>query len=421
MNLKIKSEEKTVIEKKCLTIALEVFPLSEECLTGIGYTAKNIVEHLMKIDVANRYFLYFKDKNPHINLPNQQWNEISIGFRHFFEKKSFFYHQLKNKKNKTIIGKYIFYYLICKFLTTLYDIYLPLHLNKIKADIYIGFSHNYLPPFFFKKKIKKGVFLYDTVWKLFPETMVWSNKIKTVISEIYNLPRTDFLLSISNNTRNDFLKFCQYKKDIYIVHLAADSEIFRPASGQYIESVKIKYNTGDKYILIVGTIEPRKNLTTLLKAFANISNQNLKLVFTGKKGWLNDDFFSLLDSLNIRDKVIFTGYTTVDELAALYSGAKAFVFPSIYEGFGLPLLEAMGCGCPVIASNCSSIPEITEDAAMLFNPNNHQELAQCINKMMEDENLRNDYIQKGFIQFQKFHWEKSAQEIIKIINSEADK
>ena len=111
----------------------------------------------------------------------------------------------------------------------------------------------------------------------------------------------------------------------------------------------------------------------------------------------------------------------MEELAALYSGAKAFVFPSIYEGFGLPLLEAMGCGCPVIASNCSSIPEITEDAAMLFNPNNHQELAQCINKMMEDENLRNDYIQKGFIQFQKFHWEKSAQEIIKIINSEADK
>ena len=293
-----------------------------------------------------------------------------------------------------------------------------MHLKKNNVDVYVGFSHSYLPPFFLGKKIKKALFLYDTVWKIFPETMEITNKIKTMISEIYNIPRTDFLISISNNTKTDFLKFCNYKKNIHVVHLAANEEFFKPSSKLSIESIKTKYDTGKEYILAVGTIEPRKNLSTLLKAFAIINDKNIKLVLAGKNGWINEDFFNLLETLNIKNRIIFTGYISMEELAALYSGAKAFVFPSIYEGFGLPLLEAMGCGCPVIASNCSSIPEITEDAAMLFNPQDYKELAKCINEMLENKDLRATYIQKGFERSRKFNWEKSAQELIKIINYE---
>jgi len=295
---------------------------------------------------------------------------------------------------------------------------MPFHLSRNKVDVYIGFSHSYMPIFFIGKNIKKTVFLYDMVWKILPETMAPSNRIKMQLLSSYNLKRTDFLISISDNTKQDFLKFFNYKKNIYTIHLAVDKKTYHLASPDNITIVKDKFNLPDSYVLAVGTIEPRKNLITLLKAFSILNNKNIHLVLVGKIGWLDNNFFDLLDQYKIKNREVFTGYVSDKFLAPLYSGAKMFVFPSIYEGFGLPILEAMQCGCPVIASNNSSIPEVAGDAALLFDANDYTELARLIDKLLQDENLRKSYIAKGFEQVKKFSWEKTVAQLLNIIESE---
>ena len=324
------------------------------------------------------------------------------------------------EKNPKLSNKLKYYItlILCKVITILYMLYIIFRLKIDKIDVYIGFSHSYMPIFFIGKNIKKTVFLYDMVWKILPETMAPSNRIKMQLLSSYNLKRTDFLISISDNTKQDFLKFFNYKKNIYTIHLAVDKKTYHLASPDNITIVKDKFNLPDSYVLAVGTIEPRKNLITLLKAFSILNNKNIHLVLVGKIGWIDNNFFELLDQYKIKNRVVFTGYVSDKFLAPLYSGAKMFVFPSIYEGFGLPILEAMQCGCPVIASNNSSIPEVAGDAALLFDANDYTELARLIDKLLQDENLRKSYIAKGFEQVKKFSWEKTVAQLLNVIESE---
>ncbi len=188
-----------------------------------------------------------------------------------------------------------------------------------------------------------------------------------------------------------------------------------------MEDIKEKYEIDGDYILFVGTLQPRKNIERLIEAFSKIKNQelgikNLELVIIGKKGWLYEDILSAPKKFKIEDKVKFLDFVPDSDLSLFYQNAVCFVLPSLYEGFGLPVLEAMNFGCPVITSNVSSLPEVAGDAGILVNPGSVEEIAKSIEKILKmTDNERKEMIEKGYQQAKKFSWEKCARETLSVL------
>ncbi|HEX7998755.1 MAG TPA: glycosyltransferase family 1 protein [Pyrinomonadaceae bacterium] len=192
----------------------------------------------------------------------------------------------------------------------------------------------------------------------------------------------------------------------------APRSIFRPRPDAETRSLRSKLGIGDDFLLFVGTIEPRKNLLTLVHAFREVLQETkvrLQLVIAGQTGWLADELFAKVKELGLSQTVVLTGYLPDDDLCALYSSCRAFVYPSLYEGFGLPPLEAMACGAPVVASRIESISEVVGDAAMLFAPTDTAELTRSIIALLQDENLRRRMSDKGLRRAAAFSWQRTAQ------------
>ena len=185
-----------------------------------------------------------------------------------------------------------------------------------------------------------------------------------------------------------------------------------------LEQVKEKYNLPDKYILYMGTLEPRKNIERLVQAFALLHQQpelqQYQLVLAGKKGWQYDSIFAQISQFGLKQDVICTGYVDEVDKAAIYQQADLFVFPSLYEGFGMPVLEAMAAGVPVVTSNVSSLPEVAGDAALLADPLDVQALADNMQRLLLDDDLQQSCIAKGYMQCKHFTWEQSADILVKL-------
>ncbi len=220
----------------------------------------------------------------------------------------------------------------------------------------------------------------------------------------------DYIIAVSESARSDLLKYTSFPSEkIKVIYQG-----FENISQEFIDkkaTVK-KYKLDFPYILYVGTIEPRKNINILIKAFQNVSrqNNNLKLVLAGSKGWL---FKEIIEEINkIVDKIVMLEGVTREELSVLYSNAELFVYPSLYEGFGLPPLEAMANGCPVIVSNSTSLPEVVGDAGLYFNPGEINELEQRINQLLTDESLKSKLKEKGFKKASSFSWEECCRQTI---------
>ncbi|MDA3895780.1 MAG: glycosyltransferase family 1 protein [Desulfobacteraceae bacterium] len=199
---------------------------------------------------------------------------------------------------------------------------------------------------------------------------------------------------------------------IHPVHLGFDKHIFFRQPEKTVDSLKIKLKLPEKYILFVGTSDPRKNIQSIIKAMA-VLPESIKLVCAGWAGWSSIKGIQPAGT-NMKDRIFFAGYLTDTELAVLYSGARAFVYPSFYEGFGLPVLEAMACGCPVICSNTSSLPEVAGNAAMTCNPNDIHCLADSIEKVFASDGLYEEMSLKSLEQAKKFSWANAAEKTIKI-------
>jgi len=163
----------------------------------------------------------------------------------------------------------------------------------------------------------------------------------------------------------------------------------------------------------VGSLEPRKNLSLLIKALGMVKT-TIPLIMAGWEGWGDKPWMAEIERQGLQQRVFVTGYVDDEDLARLYSGARALVYPSLYEGFGLPLLEAMACGCPVICSNAASLPEVAGNAAVLFHPNDYKALAKGIDRLIEDSEFRNDLIRKGFGRSAQFNWRQSAQKTVDV-------
>ena len=240
------------------------------------------------------------------------------------------------------------------------------------------------------------------------------------LSNRYHARAAARVLAISEATRDDLVRHYGVAPErVTVTHLAADAS-FRPVTDpDLITAARAEHGIGPDYFLYVGTLQPRKNLSRLIRAFARVAagRPGLQLVLAGKKGWLYDGILRQAESLGLSGRVIFPGYVGAEDLPALYSGALAFAFPSLYEGFGMPALEAMACGAPVLASNVSSLPEVVGDAGLLVDPTDEAALAAALERLASEPALRAELRQRGLARARLFSWERCAGETLEAIRA----
>ena len=235
-----------------------------------------------------------------------------------------------------------------------------------------------------------------------------------------SIERADLVLADSQSTKNDLIELLGVSPDKIEVVYAGVEKRFRPMEGEIaLERVKKRYGLDFPFILGLGTLEPRKNFSGLIEAYAlmrdkgqGMGDRGLKLVIAGGKGWLYDEIFARVEELGLAGKVIFPGFVADEDLPALYNLAEIFVFPSLYEGFGLPPLEAMACGTPVVTSDRPSLPEVVGEAGLMVGATDSQELAEAMERVLTDENLRREMREKGLKQAAKFTWEAAAEKLL---------
>lgn len=260
--------------------------------------------------------------------------------------------------------------------------------------------------------------VHDLSFVRVPETA--SPGLRAYLARVVPLSarRADHILADSQATKADLIDLYGVQAEKIDVLLSGIDVRFAPT--QYVVggmTIRSKYGIGNQpYILSVGTVQPRKNYARLIQSLAALRQRNydLQLVIAGGKGWLEDPIYETIRDTHMEDFVHFIGFADETDLPALYSGAVCFAFPSLYEGFGLPILEAMACGTPVVTSNVSSLPEVAGDAALMVNPYNTEEIAEAIRRLIYDQALRESLIEKGYNQVKKFSWDKSAQQLIQI-------
>lgn len=291
---------------------------------------------------------------------------------------------------------------------------------KIIASSKIYHSPYYAIPQMLKEAshIEKFLTVHDLIPILYPEFFKLNEN--TVEKAIGSLDSESWVICISQSTKEDL---CNYSKAInpsrvFVTHLAA-SELFYPCTdAQKLELTRSKYRIPNApYILSLSTLEPRKNVDRTIRCFVNLVQQenieDLYLVLVGTKGWNYDKIFAEISSHPaLLDRIIVTGYVADEDLAALYSGATAFVYPSLYEGFGLPPLEAMQCGVPVITSNTSSLPEVVGNAGIMHDPKDTDGLCHTLLEVYKQPGLRHVMSHKSLEQAKKFSWEKCTQQTI---------
>lgn len=349
--------------------------------TGKGWYTFYIVLNLLKIDKKNEYILYAK-------------NGIA-GFEEF-----------KNAKLKIVDKRSIFWHFA-----------VARDVAKEKADIFFAPS-SYIIPNLLPSSVKTILTVHDLVAFLFPNT---HNKKATLLEKLLlkrALKKASHVTAVSQNTKKDIIdKFKYDENKIDVIHCAG-SDFFKPLNKDELGTFAKDTNLPEKFFLAVGTIEPRKNYYGLLKAFMKMSRSHpdVHLLIVGQEGWGYEKVFNLMNSASLEGKVHVLGYLSNKSLIKLYNLCIGLVFPSFYEGFGIPPLEAMKCGCPVIASNISSIPEVVGDSAILVNPEDSKEIAKAMSKMIKKEGLREELSKKGIEQAKKFSWENSAKKLSEIFN-----
>lgn len=289
-----------------------------------------------------------------------------------------------------------------------------------KIDVLFVPAHTL--PILRKPGLKTVMTVHDLGAEFLPTTHQLKQRLYLGFITKYQLNCATKLISVSQSTKKDLINQGIEGEKISVIYEGFDNSLFKPPSLDIYSSILKQFDLeNQKYFLFVGTIQPRKNLGNLIKAFKGFKNvfpqTEIKLVLAGGKGWLSEDIFTLPKKLGIKECVKFLGRVKDEELPALYSGALAFTYPSLYEGFGLPILEAMACSCPVITSNSSSLPEVAGDGAIYADPLSVEQILEAMFKIAQNDSLRDNLITKGSKQVEKFSWEKCAQETLEVLRN----
>lgn len=352
--------------------------------TGIGNYTYEIINNLHQIDFLNEYNILTPEASS-LKLPKKNnFNYLSASTN---DKKNFWEFINNQNPKENIIG----------------DIY---HIPQNG----IGFSK--------PLDIKTVITLHDIIPMKMPDT-VSETFLKIFNENIQNiLDNSDGIITVSNFSKEDISKTFSYPKEkIFVTHLAAE-EIYTPLnkfhSSQYL---KKHYGIDRDFLLYVGGFSPRKNILGLIDAFNLVKNsykRDLKLVIIGTKGPSYEIYRKKVDELNLSSSVIFTGFIPIEDMPIFYSASKALVYPSFYEGFGLPPIECMACGTPVIASNLTSMPEVCQDAAILVDPYDVDEIKENILTLLNNHKFYSLMIYKGLSHSSKFNWKKTAYNTLEV-------
>ncbi|ACK73917.1 glycosyl transferase group 1 (plasmid) [Gloeothece citriformis PCC 7424] len=271
------------------------------------------------------------------------------------------------------------------------------------------------------KHLQKVLTFHDLIPILFPQYVHEAiiNNFEEILNSIH---QETWLICVSESAKNDLCNHLSFidSQRVHVIYSAASENFYPCQNRETIEAVKKKYKIpNNPYILALNNLEPRKNIEQLIRCFASLCQQeklkDLSLVLAGSKGWLYNNIFTEIDKITeLKERIIVTGYVDDVDLAALYSGAMMFVFPSLYEGFGLPPLEAMQCGTPVITSNTSSLPEVVGDAGIMIHPQDSDGLCQSILDLYHDSSLREKLSHQSIERAKLFSWEQCAKNVINL-------
>jgi glycosyltransferase involved in cell wall biosynthesis len=354
---------------------------------GSGMYAYQLIKHLYEFDTWNEYTIYLKNK-PVVDMPPARKN-----------------------------WKY------CVFgppkLWTQFALPLKLVIDGRRLDVFFTPGH-YAPRFC---PCPTVVAILDTAYLKFEEYFKKSDLMQLKSWTKYSIKKSAHILTISESSKKDIVKFYGIPpQKITVTYIGYDTETFKPVTDQNrIHEVLSKYNFKQPYILYLGTLQPRKNIVRLIQAFKelvsqeNYSQMGLKLVIVGKKGWLYHEIFAEVTKLGMEDVVIFTGYVNDDERPVLLSAALIYTLPSLYEGFGIPVLEAMACGTPVVVSQISSLPEVVGEYGVLVDPYSVKSISGGLKLLVKDTHLREQMQKNGLKWVQQFDWMHTARTTLGVL------
>lgn len=336
--------------------------------TGFGFYVGNLIKNLQIVDTTNKYYFFKPKTHNDLSAPKRlMWDQFGV--------------------------------------------------PKLAKDHKIDILHqpSFSAPIFYSGKVV--VTVHDLIAIKFGSDIPFFSRQFFSRWMPFSYRKADKIIAISEHTKKDIIKYLHINENkIKVIPLAADEKYQQINDKLRLEKIKSKYRTGANYLLHIGTLNPRKNLGFMIDVFAQIANRypNYNLVITGKEGWYYENLYQQVRDLGLVNRVIFTGYIEEQDKVDLYNGAAIFVFPSIYEGFGLPPLEAMSCGIPVISSNTSSMPEVIDNAGILLSPTDKNSWIKAIRLIIDDAKIRKNLQAKGLERAKKFSWKKSAQETLKV-------
>lgn len=354
--------------------------------TGIGTYTYQLINCLNRIDNINKYLLFMPQnskydislkENFHLNNITEGneinfWDEVNIP-NILKDKNIELYHVPQNGVGLPVDKQ-------CRFVITLHDV-IPYKMPETVSDRYLK---------------------------------IFSDHIPKIVSQC------DGIITVSNYSKKDIIETFNFPEDkVFVTHLAGE-DIYKPLDKRISRYIAEKYYSikGD-FILYIGGFSPRKNIVGLIESFSKllcIYKRDIKLVIAGKKGKSYDIYKKRAEELHISDKVLFPGFISIEHLPYIYNASQLFVYPSFYEGFGLPPIEAMSCGVPVIASNVTSVPEVVGDGGLLINPKDLDNLCNSMLRVLSDKELRKNLITSGLSKASNLSWDKTANKTLSAYN-----
>jgi len=364
---------------------------------GPGIYTQNVMDHLLRLDTKNEYVLFYYDRK-------------SLGryvrYDHVREK-------LVKPPLSLTFRELSFADAASRFIWE--QVKIPIEANREGVDLIFNPADS-VPLF---AKCKTVMVFHGSEWLTHPEWFRLFDRIYSRIMMPLYYRKASLFLANSDTNKKDFVTFLGVSDHkIKTIYHGVGQNFRRIGDHAYLRTIREKYRLPEKFLLYVGRIYPGKNFGNVIRAFSKVHvNLPHKLVVTSEPRWGYESEFASIKELGLEDKILFTGWVPEDDLVALYNLAGLFIFPSFYESFGLPLLEAMACGCPAIASQTGAQPEIAGGAAFLVNPHDPDEIADVIKRMLSDENLRRALIEKGFARAKELGWEKCARETLAAFDS----
>ncbi len=379
MNFSRREPRRDRYPQTCHVLGIDASRALTDAPTGTEYYSRALIDALLRLNSQFRFRLYTRHTPPENFFPLTNNYEIrAIPFPRLWTHIRLAYEMLTRPPDA---------------------LFVPAHV---------------LPPIHPRNSL---VTVHDLGYKFFPDAHPFLQRAYLDFSTRWNVKRARVVIADSLATRDDIVKiYGAPREKIRVVYPSYNAQIFKTSSAREIERVREKYALGSPYIISVGTVQPRKNYARLIEASAALPSE-YSLVFVGKKGWLSDSIVARARELDMTHRVKFLDYVPMQDLPALYAGARLAVFPSLYEGFGFPALEAQACETALVCSNASSLPEVAGDGALYFDPRNVQEMTRAMELVMSDETLRANLIARGRENVKRFSWERAAREIVEIVTA----